>query len=170
VLHELRAIPTWMAGHAKVFLLYETPFWRAAGLSGDGISRIGPLQEIHDASGPSPGYGALFGFVGLAATAPGRARDMLAADSVQQLQRMFGEAAAKPLDVLVQDWARDELTATAADAVTSSHPQYAMPAAVARLTQQGLIFASSEMAPHYGGFIEGALEASENAAILLESV
>ena len=169
VIRELAAIPTWMAGHAKVFVLYETPFWRDAGLSGDGISRIGPLQEIHDASGANPGHGALFGFVGLAASAPARAKDILLADSVQQLQRMFGAPAATPLDVIIQDWAREELTATAADAVVSPHPQYAMPAAVAALARQGLVFASSEMASHYGGFIEGALEASENAAKLLSS-
>ena len=30
----LDAVPTWMAGHAKVLAVYDRPFWRAQGLSG----------------------------------------------------------------------------------------------------------------------------------------
>lgn len=56
--------PTWMAGHAKVVAIYERPFWRDSGLSGFVSSRVGPLQEIHDAS-PEAGSGALFGFLGI---------------------------------------------------------------------------------------------------------
>ena len=62
-LHTMRTIPTWMAGHAKIIAVYEQPFWRAAGLSGDGISHRGPLAEVHDASPASGSEGALFGFV-----------------------------------------------------------------------------------------------------------
>jgi monoamine oxidase len=63
----LAAIPTWMAGHAKFVAVYDDPFWRAAGLSGDVASRLGPLAEIHDASGPTGAPAALFGFLGLSA-------------------------------------------------------------------------------------------------------
>ena len=49
VIRCLEAIPTWMAGHAKFVAVYNRPFWRDAGLSGDAISRRGPLVEIHDA-------------------------------------------------------------------------------------------------------------------------
>jgi monoamine oxidase len=75
---------------------------------------------------------------------------------------MFGPGAARPLDVLFKDWARDDYTATAADNATTSHPQYGTPAALAALADQGLLFASTEMAPQFGGFVEGALEAAEN--------
>jgi len=160
---DLQSIPTWMAGHAKLFALYPRPFWREAGLSGDGISRRGPLMEIHDASPADAEYGALFGFVGVPVGAPTRAEKPLIQAAVAQLQRMFGPETAAPLDVLLKDWARDEYTATAADSATTSHPQYGTPATLAALAQQGLVFASSEMAPQFGGFVEGALEAAENA-------
>lgn len=160
---ELQSIPTWMAGHAKVFALYPRPFWREAGLSGDGISRCGPLMEIHDASPAHAEYGALFGFVGLPVGAPMRAASPLIEAATAQLQKMFGPEAAAPLDVLLKDWAQDEYTATAADSASISHPQYGTPAELAALAQQGLVFASSEMAPQFGGFVEGALEAAENA-------
>ena len=61
-----RATPTWMAPHAKVFALYDKPFWREAGLSGTAQSMAGPLVEIHDATTAS-GQAALFGFFGLPA-------------------------------------------------------------------------------------------------------
>ncbi len=44
------------------------PFWREKGLSGDAMSRYGPLVEVHDATDPKTGLGALFGFVGVPAT------------------------------------------------------------------------------------------------------
>ena len=163
VVADMQSIPTWMAGHAKLFALYPRPFWREAGLSGDGISRRGPLLEIHDASPANAECGALFGFVGLPVGAPMRAAAPLIEAATTQLQKMFGPEAAAPLDVLLKDWAQDEHTATAADSAATSHPQYGTPASLAALAQQGLVFASSEMATQFGGFVEGALEAAENA-------
>ena len=64
-----RATPTWMAPHAKVFAVYDRPFWRDAGLSGMAQSLVGPLVEIHDATTAS-GRAALFGFVGVLVALP----------------------------------------------------------------------------------------------------
>jgi monoamine oxidase len=163
VMQDLTATPTWMAGHAKFFALYERPFWRDAGLSGDGISRRGPLMEIHDASAAGSDYGALFGFVGIPAHSPARTRSRLIDDATKQLERMFGPALAEPLDVILKDWAEDSATATPADNATISHPQYGMASSIAALADQGLLFASTEMASQFGGFVEGALEASAAA-------
>lgn len=46
---QWRATPTWMAPHAKYLAVYDTPFWREQGLSGQARSARGPLGEIHDA-------------------------------------------------------------------------------------------------------------------------
>jgi monoamine oxidase len=161
VMQEMRATPTWMAGHAKLFAHYQRPFWRDMGLSGDGISRSGPLMEIHDASPIEPGPGALFGFVGLPAGSPGREPARLIEDATRQLEQMFGPEAANPLDVIVKDWAEDIDTATPADNASGHHPQYGISPAVAALAEQGLLFASTEMAQQFGGFVEGALEAAQ---------
>jgi monoamine oxidase len=161
VMQELRATPTWMAGHAKLFAHYQRPFWRDMGLSGDGISRRGPLMEIHDASPAEPGSGALFGFVGLPMGSPGREPARLIEDAIRQLEQMFGPEAANPLDVIVKDWADDIDTATPADHANGHHPQYGISPTIAALAEQGLWFASTEMASQFGGFIEGALEASQ---------
>lgn len=148
-------VPTWMAGHAKLIAIYETPFWRNSGLSGDAISHRGPLAEIHDASPANAVEGALFGF-GI----PGAARDSdFETKAVVQLTRLFGPEAGTPNRVMIKDWSMDPATATWADLVPpASHPHYRPIAAGRRL-----IFAGTETAATEGGFLEGALEAAEAA-------
>ena len=155
---ELASIPTWMAGQAKLFALYDEPFWRNMGLSGDAISQRGPLVELHDASPADAAYGALFGFVGPAAEDPAREASRLRESAARQLVQLFGPAAAEPLDILIKDWATESFTATRADFGSRQHPQQGMPPGVGGLAEQGLLFASSELARGYGGLVEGALE------------
>lgn len=155
-------VPTWMAGHAKLIAIYDTAFWRGAGLNGDAISHRGPLAEIHDASPADGSQGALFGFaVPGAAGQPGFETDALA-----QLGRLFGADAARPAMTYVKDWSADRATATSADLVPpSSHPEY-RPIA----SQSRLLFAGTEAAPTEGGFLEGALAAAEAAYRHLSAV
>lgn len=47
---QWRDTATWMAPHAKYLAVYDVPFWRQAGLSGNARSGAGPMVEIHDAS------------------------------------------------------------------------------------------------------------------------
>ena len=145
-------VPTWMAGHAKLIAVYDTPFWRDAGLNGDAISHRGPLAEIHDASHPTATEGALFGFA-----VPGAARDPgFHAQALAQLVRLFGPGATNPRDVLMKDWSVDPATATSADlAPPLSHPRYGALNPTARV-----VFAGTETAVTEGGFLEGALEAA----------
>ena len=166
-IEALRAVPTWMAGHAKALAIYSAPFWRTSCLSGDAISHAGPLAEIHDASPADNSAGALFGFFALQAADRARHPDLAAAVS-EQLGALFGPDAAAPLAIDIQDWADDPLTATTADHVPpAGHPAYGTPSALTGLWDGRLIFASSEMAPEFGGFLEGALEAAERTARLL---
>jgi monoamine oxidase len=156
-------VATWMAGHAKVVAVYSEPFWRQDGLSGDAMSRSGPLVEIHDAS-PSAGEGALFGFVGVPATERPDPT-ALATLATIQLAKLFGPRAAEPIDVLVRDWAAEPQTATDEDrAGLSQHPSYGMPAVLSDLWDGRLVLASTELASTNGGLLEGALEAASAAA------
>jgi len=160
-MQALRAVPTWMAGQAKAVAVYDRPFWRDDGLSGDAMSRVGPLVEIHDASARSGGPYALFGFVG---TAPDARRDerVLKQQVLAQLGRLFGPQAAHPSALFVKDWAGDPLTATPADLVPLyAHPRYGLPAALEGLYDGKVLFAGSEVARQFGGYLEGALEAAE---------
>jgi monoamine oxidase len=161
----LRAIPTWMAGHAKVVVVYDRPFWRDSGLSGDAISHRGPLTEIHDASPHSASKGALFGFVGAPAAVRRSSGSDLQAAALAQLSTLFGLDAGNPIEVLFHDWADEYFTATDKDDISpNGHPAYGTPLALESLWDGSLILSSSEMAATFGGFLEGALEAAEYTA------
>lgn len=158
---SMQNVPTWMAGQAKAVAVYDTPFWRGAGLSGDAMSRIGPMVEVHDASPAAGGPFALFGFIGV----PPEVRqneERLRQQLLTQFTRIFGQAAAQPVSLIVKDWAFDQFTSTEADkASLYAHPTYGLPTALSSLWDKTLHFAGTEVAPQFGGFLEGALEAAE---------
>lgn len=167
----MESVPTWMAGHAKIVAIYDTPFWRDLGLSGDAISHRGPLAEIHDASPSDGDVGALFGFVGVSAVDRRGLGDRLSRAVIHQLGALFGEAATRPRDLLIKDWAADPLTATAGDQdPPMSHPAYGMPPALRDVWDGHLLFAGTEVAATEGGFLEGALEAADEAVRDLRSL
>ncbi|MGI1660943.1 flavin monoamine oxidase family protein [Palleronia sp. KMU-117] len=162
VVRELQHVPTWMAGHAKFVAVYDTPFWRTAGLSGDATSRRGPLAEIHDASGAEGAPAALFGFLGVPAARRRGRDDEIRAAALQQLARIFGPEAAAPVTTSFMDWACEPETATELDADPPiGHPAYGPLPPTRGLWKGRLHFASTETAPDMGGLMEGALASAE---------
>lgn len=167
-MQAMRSIPTWMAGQAKAIATYQTPFWRDAGLSGDAMSRIGPMVEIHDASPHEGGPYALFGFIGIPPEARTNTADV-ESQVIAQFSRLFGAQAASPTALYYKDWAADPFTATQRDqAPLYAHPRYGLPRELTGLWDDQLHFAGTEVAPQFGGFLEGALEAAENALSRLQ--
>lgn len=166
-----KEIPTWMAGHAKAVAIYNAPFWKEHGLSGDAMSRRGPLAEIHDASPAEGGPYALFGFVGTPANHRNGNEDALKEAIYNQLGQLFGEEGAAPERLLLQDWAFDPYTAIELDQIPlHRHPTYARPDVLTNLWNGRLHFGSTEMGAQFGGFLEGALEvAYELAGSLMKS-
>lgn len=161
-LAAMRAIPTWMAGHAKVLAVYDKPYWRDAGFSGDAMSQTGPLVEIHDASPAFGGPYGLFGFVGYPAAVRADHVDLIVARTKEQLAAMFGVAMADPVEILMQDWARAPEVATRQDWVSfGAHPAYGLPDGLGNLWSGQITLASTETGNTFGGFLEGALEAAE---------
>lgn len=155
--------PTWMAGQAKAIAIYNCPFWRESGLSGFATSWVGPLQEIHDAS-PETGSGALFGFFGM----PAKTRQELGKDRVlqlvmDQLVRLFGPYAQDVKAVLYKDWAKDSETSVKEDwDPLRDFPRYGQPPKLGGWEKK-IIFAGTEANSQFGGHLEGALLAAEQA-------
>jgi monoamine oxidase len=166
---SMKNVPTWMAGQAKVVAVYDRAFWRDEGLSGDAMSRFGPMAEIHDASPATGGPYALFGFIGV--PPQDRSDEQVLRQQLQkQLTRLFGAEAAEPKQLFVKDWAFDPQTSTDADRKPlSMHPAYGTPRALRGLWDDTLQFAGTEFVPQFGGFIEGALEFAENVLKTLEA-
>ncbi|PKH65670.1 amine oxidase [Psychrobacter sp. 4Dc] len=158
---QWRKTATWMAPHAKYVAVYESPFWRDAGLSGAARSAIGPLTEIHDAS-TLEGDGALLGFFG----APDQVRQSVS-DTVlkehcrAQLVRLFGTQASTPKAEYLKDWAQDPLTAMPADASNNGQHAVAPPSKPKTgVWQDCLTGCGSEWSAQFPGYIAGAIDAA----------
>jgi monoamine oxidase len=160
--------PTWMAGHEKRVFIYEEPFWRRQGLSGEVFSRLGPLSEIYDGSPEDENFYALTAFVGLSEMQRQQlGQDALHEACMMQLQRLFGAASSHVKQTMVSDWSREPFTTTQLDLDSMvQHPQY--PATMPRhLWNERLLLAGTEVAREQGGYLEGALEAADEATAFI---
>ena len=158
---QWRATATWMAPHAKYVAVYDTPFWRQQGLSGEARSALGPLGEIHDASMPD-GSAALFGFFGVPAQVRQNVpEETLRAHCRAQLVRLFGSQAGTPKADFIKDWALDPFTATAADLDgAGQHGEAPASTAESGPWHGRLTGVASEWSPQFPGYVAGAIEAA----------
>ena len=163
----LRHTATWMATSLKCVAVYESAFWREAGLSGLAYSGGGPLREVHDAGNDDGSLAALWGFV-----SPHHEFRDLDFDArlelvFAQLGRLFGPAAADPLRYLERDWSRDPFTADEVFWVPKDLLPYGNPVFVEPFFHGRLVWAGSETSEEGGGHMEGAVASGERAARLL---
>jgi monoamine oxidase len=158
-----RATATWMAPHAKIFALYDRPFWREDGLSGTAQSMVGPLVEIHDATTAS-GAAALFGFVGVSVDQRAAIGEKaLVRACVEQLGRLFGVEALRLRATLFKDWSADPLTATKDDRIVEGHSTPDRQPWVNGVWQGRILLAGSETSPSDPGYLAGAVDAGWRA-------
>lgn len=160
----MAATPTWMAGTVKCVAIYERPFWREAGFSGSAFSHVGPLHELHDASGRSGVPAAIWGLMAedpaLRAMEPGERVHLV----LDQLQRLFGGEAAQPIDYFERDWSSDPNTNEAETdlgipLIDYGHALFSRP-----LMDGRLVWAGAETAHTGGGHMEGAVRSGRRAA------
>ncbi|MFJ4453159.1 flavin monoamine oxidase family protein [Pseudomonas sp. NPDC089392] len=155
--NALKAIPTWMAAHAKYVALYDKPFWREQRLNGDAFSHVGPLAEIHDAS--QSGHAALFGFFRIPhGERASCGEQALKAACRAQLARLFGPQALDPMQDYLQDWAQEPHTATTRDHANGHEHAIASLANVFPTPWQACLrLIGSEAGSDQAGYMEGAL-------------
>ncbi len=165
LIKTMHHIPTWMGGQAKFLAIYKNSFWKEAGLSGRAISHYGPLVEIHDASNYSGSVPALFGFVGIPPQNRKDQEDTLKQQALLQFARLFGEEALKPEKVYLEDWAFQENTSTPQDqTMPGFHPRYGRIKELENIWDGQVQLCNGEVAPDFGGYMEGALSASKTMA------
>lgn len=159
LLQTLRAVPTWMSHAMKSVAVYAEPFWRARGWSGFAVSQRGPLVEIHDASPPDGGLGALFGF--FAAGHPLRAapRAERQAAVLAQLAQVFGPPAAAPVAYHELDWTREPLTSVPGDELLPAQVPLQGPELLRQPHWGGALhWAGAETSASEWGRLDGAVE------------
>ena len=148
----------------KCIALYERPFWRERGFSGEVISDAGAVGYALDAT-KAGGPPALVGFMeGAPARAwSGRPPDERRRTVLTELARYFGDEALTPVEYFDQDWAAEPWTrgCSAGFAVPGALSRYghALRAPCGRIH-----WAGTETAREWFGYMEGALESGERAA------
>jgi monoamine oxidase len=154
-----------MGATVKVLALYDTPFWRARGLSGEAVFDEGPLSVVFDNTSYDGAQAALLGFVvgddarAFAARDPAERRAAVLAS----LSRAFGARAATPIAYLEHDWCEEQWTGgcpvgiVPPGAMVECGP--ALRAPVGRIH-----WAGTESATESIGYLEGAIQAGERAA------
>jgi putrescine oxidase len=100
-------------GHVTKFLaVYDEPFWRADGLSGEGFAPHGFVRELYDNCPPSGSVGVLCTFLpGDQALAAARmSPDARRAAVLEGMASFVGPRALEAVDYIETDWAAEEWT------------------------------------------------------------
>ncbi|MEO3824800.1 flavin monoamine oxidase family protein [Actinomadura sp. B10D3] len=144
---------------------YDTPFWREEGLNGFVLSLDDRLNVVLDNSPPDASCGVLVGFL---EGAHARAAHRLTAEErrelvVADLVKYFGDRAARPFDIVEQDWSAEEFTRgcygghLGAGAWTQYGRALAPP--VGRIH-----WAGAETSDIWNGYMDGAVRSGRRAA------
>ena len=149
----------------KAEAVYDRPFWRDAGLSGQGVTDAGPATVPYDNSPPDGSVGVLFGFVtgdnavqfGRLPLAERRAR------ALDNFAAIVGDQARAPLDYFDKDWSKDKWSRGCP--VGNLGPGLLRRYGPALRSRHGRVhFAGTETSDFWHGYMEGAVRAGERAA------
>ncbi len=149
----------------KVNVVYDEPFWRADGLSGQANSDVRPLGTVFDNSPPSGRPGVLVGFLeaghaqAAARLGEQERRDLVLAD----LAGYFGPRARNATGYLERDWAAEEYS-------RGCYGAFATPGTLTRYGRSlrppvgPVHWAGTETATRWAGYMDGAAESGQRAA------
>lgn len=168
------ALPQWRSETAdkvaagnviKAFLVYEKPFWRDMGLSGQSSADEGSVRVTFDTTTGEDERGLLMGFFegADAASLSKRSVTLRQRAFVDSVVRTFGDVAASPIDYIERDWAAEPFTAGchgahfAPGVWTANGPVLAEPEGV-------LHWAGAEYASRFNGYMEGAVRSGLEVA------
>jgi monoamine oxidase len=149
----------------KCMAVYDEPFWRADGLSGEATSDVGPAKLVFDNTPPSGAPGVLLGFLeGARAREYGRLRapDRRAA-VLGGIERVFGPRAGDPSRFIERVWADEEWT-------RGCYGCYMPPGGwtqfgpALREPVGAIHWAGTETATVWNGYMDGAVQSGQRAA------
>jgi monoamine oxidase len=156
-----------MGSVIKVELVYRTPFWRKAGLSGHATSDSGPVGTTFDNSPPDGTPGVLLGFIEAdkarrlgTQTLAARRRAVLA-----EVAELFGAAAARPERYLEHNWAAEPWTRGCYTAVLAPGVWSGFGATPLRAPHEAIHWAGTETSPQFMGTMDGAVKSGRQAAL-----
>lgn len=149
----------------KCDAVYETPFWRAKGLSGSGVATYGAVRAMFDNSPPDAAVGVLLAFVG-GSTWETYGRLPLAerrAAVLEGFARFVGKEALNPIEYVEQDWTLEPWTK--GSPIASPTPGTITSFGSTIREPVGRVhWAGTETSTYWSGFMDGAVRAGERAA------
>ncbi|GAA2579406.1 FAD-dependent oxidoreductase [Actinomadura fulvescens] len=154
-----------MGSIAKFVGVYETPFWRAEGLTGQAIADSGVIDVTFDNSPPDGSRGILMGFINqsnirrLDAAPP----EEVKAAALDSFGRLFGDKARSPSLTAMQRW--DNETWSGGGPVGVAAPGVLTDFGAALRAPCGLVhWAGTETSGHWTGYMDGAVRSGERVA------
>lgn len=149
----------------KCMAVYERPFWRDEGLSGQAISVEGPVKAVFDNSPPGGTPGVLLGFLeGRQARELGQwSEDARRRAVVGCFERLFGAAAAAPDGYVERVWAQEEFTRGCYGCLMPPGGWVSLGPALWEPIGR-LHWAGAETATTWNGYMDGAVRSGESAA------
>ncbi|MFI6940460.1 flavin monoamine oxidase family protein [Streptomyces sp. NPDC050418] len=154
-----------MGSVGKAIAIYETPFWRAAGLNGQALSDTGTVRSTFDNSPEDGSYGALMGFIesDQMRAMNGASEAEVKAAVLKDYATYFGDKAKSPTGFLLQRWDNERFTrggpvAYAPPGVLTSYgPELRRPVG-------GIHWAGTETSTYWMGYMDGAVRSGERVA------
>jgi monoamine oxidase len=149
----------------KFEAIYDRPFWRDKGLSGQVVSENGPIKVTFDTSPPDGSPGIMMGFIGghEARVWEDRPADERRAAALQNLANYFGSEALNPRDVVEFNWSTEVWNRGCPVAVLG--PGTLIDFGAALRTPVGRIhWAGTETSTYWNGYMDGAVRSGERAA------
>jgi monoamine oxidase len=153
-----------MGSVIKVMAVYEEPFWRDDGLSGQAVSLPGPTQVVFDNT-PTNGSPGLIGFLEgrdareLGSLPEGERRELV----LRGLQRLFGRRAAHPALYVEKDWSGEAFSAGCYAGVLGPGGWTGYGRAL-REPLGRIHWAGTETATRWMGYMDGAIQSGKRAA------
>jgi monoamine oxidase len=149
----------------KFEAIYDTPFWRAKGLSGQVVSENGPVKVTFDVSPSDGSPGIMMGFIGghEARFWQNRAADERRTAALQNLANYFGNEALNPRQVVEFNWSTEVWNRGCPVAVLG--PGTLIDFGTALRTPAGRVhWAGTETSTYWNGYMDGAVRSGERAA------
>src|SRR4051794_20818006 len=150
----------------KFEAVYETPFWRDKGLSGQCISNIGPVKVTFDASPKDGTPGVILGFIGgteARVWTPRSPEDRKKA-CLDQLQGFFDDTQAQNVTAVYEkDWPADRWAIGCPVGVMGPGTLLDFGPAL-RAPVGKLHWAGTETSDYWAGYMDGAVRSGERAA------
>jgi monoamine oxidase len=149
----------------KAEAVYDEPFWRKDGLTGQAVSDTGPAKVTFDNSPPDGSIGVLMGFIGgHEARKLGQLPfDQQKAAALQSFANYFGNQAKQPKDFILMNWSTEEWTRGCPVSILSPGTLFDFGTAL-REPVGRIHWAGTETATYWNGYMDGAVRAGERAA------